>query len=231
MPIAPKPQLYDQFSRLGKALASPGRLELLDLLSQGEKTVEQLAQQARLGVKNASAHLRILREARMVEARKDPPYVYYRIADDAVLRLVRELQELARRRLAEVEQITRTYFDDPSDLEPIEADELLRRLEDGEVTLLDVRPAEEYAAGHIPGAVCMPVTELERRLAEIPRRRPVVAYCRGPFCVFAAEAVGLLRKHGYAARRMRSGVPEWRLSGRSVATGEPPLDPHSAVAR
>ncbi|MQA89787.1 MAG: metalloregulator ArsR/SmtB family transcription factor [Gemmatimonas sp.] len=217
---SPKSELYDHFSRVGKALASPARLEMLDLLSQGEKTVEQLAGQARLGIKNASAHLRTLREARLVEARKDPPYVLYRVADDAVLRVVRELQALARERLAEVEQITRTYFEAPSDLEPIDVHQLLERLEEGAVTVLDVRPRDEYTAGHIPGAVSMPIEELERRLAEIPPGRPVVAYCRGPFCVFASEAVDTLQKYGFAAQRMKSGVPEWRLAGRAVATGE-----------
>lgn len=217
---SPKSELYDHFSRIGKALGSPARLEMLDLLSQGEKTVEQLAEQARLGVKNASAHLRTLREARLVEARKDPPYVLYRVADDGVLRVVRELQALARQRLAEVEQIARTYFDAPFDLEPIDVDELLQRLAEGAVTVLDVRPRDEFTAGHIPGAVSMPIEELERRLAEIPPDRPVVAYCRGPFCVFASEAVATLQKHGFAAERMTSGVPEWRLAGREVTTAE-----------
>lgn len=217
---SPKSELYDHFSRIGKALGSPARLEILDLLSQGEKTVEQIAEQARLGVKNASAHLRTLREARLVEGRKDPPYVLYRVADDAVLRIVRELQALARQRLAEVEQIARTYFEAPSDLEPIDIDELLQRLNEGAVTVLDVRPRDEYEAGHIPGAVSMPIEELERRLAEIPADRPVVAYCRGPFCVFASEAVDTLQKHGFVAERMAGGVPEWRLAGREVTTAE-----------
>lgn len=218
----PKDQIYHQFSRIGKAFASPARLEILDLLSQGERTVEQIADQAGLGVKNASAHLRTLREARLVEARKEPPYVFYDLADEAVLRVVRGLQALARERLAEVDQIVRLYFEIPSDMEPIDADELLRRAETGEVTVLDVRPPEEYRAGHIPGAVSVPVEELERRIDEIPRERPVVAYCRGPFCVFAVEAVETLRRHGFSARRMESGVPDWRLAGLPVATEEAP---------
>jgi rhodanese-related sulfurtransferase/DNA-binding transcriptional ArsR family regulator len=215
-----KDRIYDQFARIGKALASPARLEILDLLSQGEKTVEQLADQARLGVKNASAHLRVLRESRLVESRKESPHVIYRLADESVLRLVRELQSLARRRLAEVEQISRLYFEMPSELEPIDGDELLRRAEAGDVTVLDVRPRDEYRAGHIPGALSMPVEELERRLAEIPPDRPVVAYCRGPFCVFAVDAVNALRRHGYSAVRMEDGLPDWRLAGRPVASGE-----------
>lgn len=213
-----KTQIYDQFARIGKALASPARLEILDLLSQGEKTVEQVAEQVRLGVKNASAHLRTLREARLVEARKEPPYVFYALADEAVVSVVRDMQELARRRLAEVERITRLYFESPSDMEPIDPDELWRRVEAGEVTVLDVRPVDEFRAGHIPGAVSMPVEELERRLAEVPRDQPVIAYCRGPFCVFAVEAVARLQQHGIAARRLEIGVPEWRLAGLPVAT-------------
>lgn len=215
-----KDQLYDQFSRIGRAISSPARLEILDLLSQGEKTVEQVAEQARLGIKNASAHLRALREARLVDTRKEPPYVHYRLADEDVMRVVRDIQALARARLAEVEQITRLYFDDPLDMEPVDADELLSRLEAGEVTVLDVRPRDEYLAGHVPGAVSVPVEELERRLGEIPRGRPVIAYCRGPYCVYAVEAVDALRRHGFEAGRMEEGVPDWRLAGRPVAVGE-----------
>jgi len=220
MGIHHKDRLYEQFSRIGKALASPARLEILDLLSQSEKTVEQLAEQARLGVKNASAHLRALREARLVETRKHPPYVFYRLADEAVMRIVRELQALASQRLAEVDQIARLYLEAPAELEAIDGEELLRRLDQGDVTVLDVRPADEYRAGHVPGAVSMPVEELERRLAEIPRERPVVAYCRGPYCVFAVRAVRSLREHGYEAVRMEAGVPEWRLAGRGVDQGD-----------
>jgi rhodanese-related sulfurtransferase/DNA-binding transcriptional ArsR family regulator len=215
-----KDQLYDQFSRIGRAISSPARLEILDLLSQGEKTVEQVAEQARLGIKNASAHLRALREARLVDTRKEPPYVHYRLADEDVMRVVRDIQALARARLAEVEQITRLYFDDPLDMEPVDADELLSRLEAGEVTVLDVRPRDEYLAGHVPGAVSVPVEELERRLGEIPLGRPVIAYCRGPYCVYAVEAVDTLRRHGFEAGRMEDGVPDWRLAGRPVAVGE-----------
>lgn len=213
----PKDRIYDQFARVGKALASPARLEILDLLSQGEKTVEQLAGEARLGVKNASSHLRVLREARLVEGRKEPPHVVYRLADGAVLRVVMELQSLARQRLAEVDRIARLYFESPSRLEAIDGGELRRRVAAGDVTVLDVRPREEYRAGHIPGAVSMPVEELERRLSEIPKERPVIAYCRGPYCVFAIDAVDTLRGHGYAATRMEDGVSEWRMAGHPIA--------------
>lgn len=213
-----KPALYEQFSRIGKALSSPARIEILDLLAQSEKTVEDLAVQARLSIKNASAHLRVLRQARLVETRKDPPWIYYRVSDVGVLRLLRELQSLATTRLAEVEQIARLYFEDRNELEPVDPRELMRRVRSGEVTLLDVRPSDEYAAGHIPGAVSMPPDELERRMGEIPRNRPVVAYCRGPYCVYAVEAVDLLRSRGYDAARMEAGVPDWKIAGRRVST-------------
>lgn len=212
-----KAEIYHQFARIGRALASPARLEILDLLAQGEKTVEQLAERTRLQIKNASAHLRTLREARLVETRKDAPYVLYRLADDDVLRVLRSLQALGEARLAEVEQITRLYLDDPEGLAPVGADQLRSRLEDGSVTVLDVRPVDEFRAGHLPGAISLPVEELERRLSEIPRERPVVAYCRGPYCVYAIDAVKVLRRHGYDARRMEGGLPDWRLAGFAVA--------------
>ena len=211
-----KALFYDQFSRIGKALSSPARLEILDLLSQGEKSVEMVAAQARLSVKNASAHLRALRQARLVETRKAPPFIYYRVADDGVVRLLHELQSLSRQRLTEVEQITRTYFDDPDSLEAVDAGELLQRVRDGAVTLLDVRPADEYDAGHLPGALSIPPDEVERRLSDIPSDRPVIAYCRGPLCVYAMNAVKTLRTHGYDASRMSLGVPQWRLAGHPV---------------
>lgn len=220
MPRELKDPLYEQFGRIGRALASPGRLELLDLLAQGEKTVEQLAQEAALGLKNASAHLRVLREARLVETRKAAPRVYYRLASDEVLRLVRQIQEVARAQLADVERVARQFLDDRDELEPIGLDDLRRRLADADVTLLDVRPAEEYRAGHIPGALSAPVSDLERRLSEIAREREVVAYCRGPYCVYAFEAVELLRAAGFRARRLAVGLPDWRLAGQPVDTAE-----------
>lgn len=217
--MEPKERIYGEFARIGKALSSPARLELLELLSQSEKTVEELAGEARLGVKNTSAHLRVLREARLVETRKAPPYVYYALADDAVAGVVRELQTLARRRLAEVDRIARLYFESPSELEPVSAAELHARLRAGEVVVLDVRPAEEYRAGRLPNAVSIPIDELERRLDELPKDVPIVAYCRGPYCVYARDAVELLRRHGYEASRMADGVPDWRRAGLPVELG------------
>jgi rhodanese-related sulfurtransferase len=213
-----KDPLYAQFARVGHAVASPKRIELLDLLSQGEKTVEQLAEQAATPVKNTSAHLRVLRQARLVETRRDGTYVHYRLAGDDVFRFLRDLQALARTRLAEVERVAALYVDGRDELEPVSLQELRRRVREDAVTVIDVRPEEEFRAGHIPGALSIPVAQLKRRLAEIPKRREVVAYCRGPYFVYSVEAVGILRKHGYRARRMDAGLPDWRASGLPVDT-------------
>ena len=213
-----KDPLYAQFARIGHAVASPKRIELLDLLGQGEKTVEALAEQTATPVKNTSAHLRVLRQAGLVETRREGTYVYYRVAGPDVSDFVRRLQTLARGRLAEVERVAQLYVDGRDELEPVSLRELRRRMREGDVTLIDVRPEEEFRAGHIPGALSIPVAQLKRRLAEIPKRREVVAYCRGPYCVYSVEAVGILRKHGYRARRAAAGVPDWRASGLPVAS-------------
>lgn len=208
-----KSELYAQFARIGRAIASPVRLEMLDLLAQAEKTVEEIARAGSLGVKNASAHLKILRQARLVEARKESPYVYYRLADEGVFRMLREVQALARSRLAEVEGVARVYLEGRDELEPVSAAELIKRLAAEDVTVLDVRPADEYMAGHIPGAICVPLPELESRLSELPTERQIVAYCRGPYCVYAVEAVEKLRARGFDARRLETGLPDWRMAG------------------
>jgi rhodanese-related sulfurtransferase len=215
-----KDPLYAQFARIGHAVASPKRLELLDLLSQGEKTVEQLAEQSATSLKNTSAHLRVLRQARLVETRRDGTYVSYRLASEDVFRFLRELQAVARSRLAEVERVATLHVDGRDELQPVSLEELRRRMRQGDVTLIDVRPEEEYHAAHIPGALSIPVAQLKRRLAELPKRREVVAYCRGPYCVYSVEAVEILRKHGYRARRADDGLPAWRASGLPVAAGE-----------
>src|SRR5919202_5706330 len=215
-----KDPLYAQFARIGHTVASPKRIELLDLLGQGEKTVEQLAEQSSTPLKNTSAHLRVLRQARLVETRREGTYVYYRLAGEDVFQFVRDLQTLGRNRLAEVERVANLYIDGRDELEPVSLKELRRRMREGDVTVIDVRPEEEYRAGHIPGALSIPVAQLKRRLAEIPKRREAVAYCRGPYCVYSVEAVGILRKHGYRARRAGEGLPEWRASGLPVAAGE-----------
>jgi len=214
-----KDALYAQFARIGHALASPKRIELLDLLGQGEKTVEALAEQVATPVKNTSAHLRVLRQARLVETRRDGTYVYYRLADDDVSGLLRTLETLAHSRLADVQQVVRSYLDGNDELEPVTFKELRRLVREEDITVVDVRPADEYEAGHIPGALSMPVPELKRRLRELPKSREVIAYCRGRYCVFSLDAVTLLRQHGYRARRAHEGMPDWRAAGLPVESG------------
>jgi rhodanese-related sulfurtransferase/DNA-binding transcriptional ArsR family regulator len=214
-----KDPLYAQFALIGQAVASPVRLELLDLLAQGEKTVESLAEQSTAGIKNVSAHLRVLRQARLVETRREGTYVYYRLADQDVSRFVRELQGLGRRRLAEVEQVARQFIDDRDEMAAVTLPELKKLVQSAEVTVIDVRPRDEYEAGHIAGAVSVPVAELKRRLRELPKRREIIAYCRGPYCVFSLEAVTALRKAGFRARRAEEGLPAWRDAGLPVAVG------------
>lgn len=211
-----KDALYTHFARLGQAVSSPKRLELLDLLGQGEKTVEQLAEQTATAVKNTSAHLRALRQARLVETRRDGTYVWYRLADEAVGKFLLALQALGRHRYAEVREVTDSYLERRDTLEPIPPEELRRRLKAGDVTLIDVRPGDEFAAGHIPGALSLPVTELADRLKELPKRKEIVAYCRGPYCVMAVTAVELLRQRGYRARRFIESIPAWRARGYAV---------------
>lgn len=214
-----KDPLYAQFARIGHAVASPVRVEMLDLLSQGEKTVETLAEETATTVKNASAHLKVLRNARLVETRRQGTWVHYRLADDGVARFIRELQQLARGRLAEVERVARQYIEAKDTLDAVTLPELRRLVREGEVTVVDVRPRPEYESGHIPGALSIPVSELKRRLRELPRKKEVVAYCRGPYCVFSLEAVTLLRKQGFKARRADDGLPGWRHAGNPVVTG------------
>jgi rhodanese-related sulfurtransferase len=208
-----KDAIYEQFARLGKAVSAPKRLELLDLLCQGPRTVEALAEQAGISVANASQHLQVLRGARLVDGEKKGLYVEYRLADDQVGTFFFVLRGLAEARLAEVEQVTREYLEKRGAMEAVEGDELLRRVKKGEVTVLDVRPPEEYRAGHIPGALSIPLTQLKARLKELPKDRDVVAYCRGPYCVMAVEAVELLKKKGFKAHRMEQGVIDWRARG------------------
>ena len=219
MPNPTKQALFEQFARVGKAAASASRLEILDLLAQGEKTVETLADQAGLTVKNASAHLRTLRAASLVETRKDGTYVHYRLADPAVHDLLRCLQDIAARQLSEVRELVRDFFRDPEGLEPLSPEELAERLERGEVTVLDVRPEDEFRSGHIPGALSLPLSRLRTELEKVPTGLEVVAYCRGPYCVLAVEAAELLRSHGVRARRLDVGLPDWARGGLLVEVG------------
>lgn len=214
-----KDGLYNQFARIGKVVANPKRIELLDLLCQGERSVEALADTASMTVVNTSAHLRVLREARLVETRREGTRIFYRLADDSVCSFFFALRDLARCRLAEVEMIVQDYFIARDELEPINREELLRRAGNGNVIVLDVRPREEYEAGHIPGAISVPLEDLRDRLADLPREAVVVAYCRGPYCVLAPQALEVLRTEGFEARRLEDGYPEWRRAGLPVAVG------------
>jgi rhodanese-related sulfurtransferase len=213
-----KDSIYEQLARIGKAVASPRRLELLDLLAQGPRTVEVLAREAGLGVANTSQHLGALRAAELVTAERQGLFVTYRLASGEVAGFFRALRQLAESRLAEIERLTRDFLHARGVLEPVDREALLDRVRRGEVTVLDVRPNEEYGAGHIPGALSVPVAELEQRLAELPRDQEIVAYCRGPYCVLAVEAVRLLREHGFRAVRLEDGIPDWRARGFDVAT-------------
>jgi rhodanese-related sulfurtransferase len=211
--------LYEQFARIGKAVASARRVELLDLLCQGERSVEVLAHAAGMTVTNTSQHLQILRAARLVDSRKDGTKVVYRLGDEDVCRFFLGLCELARARLAEVDQLVQGYLEgDPFD--QVTRAELVALIEQGDVVVLDVRPREEFAAGHIAGAVSVPLEELEQRLDELPPEAEVVAYCRGPYCLLASQALELLRVRGFPARRLEDGFPEWRLAGLPIGVGE-----------
>ena len=205
-----KNQLYEQFARIGKALASPHRLELLDVLVQCERTVEALAQETGMSVANASQHLQVLRTARLVETRREGTSIFYRLASEGVSTLWLSLREVGEAQLAEIDRVVETFLQDRAQWQPITAEALLEELRSDQVMLLDVRPAEEYQAGHLPQALSIPVAELEARLAEVPLDKEIVAYCRGPYCVFADEAVALLRACGYRARRLEEGVADWR---------------------
>jgi rhodanese-related sulfurtransferase/DNA-binding transcriptional ArsR family regulator len=226
---AVKDRLYSAWAETAKALASPKRVELLDLLAQGERTVEALARETGLTINNTSSHLSVLKTARLVETRKEAQFVFHRLADDAVVALLREVQVLARRRLHEVDHLARTYLEGRDPLEPVDTAELRRRLRAGEVTVIDVRPALEYEAGHIGGALSVPLDRLDERLADLPASRPVVAYCRGPYCVYAIEAVERLRQRGYDARRLADGLPDWRLAGHPVVAGAEGPSAHQDV--
>lgn len=213
-----KDRIYGELARLGKAVAAPKRLELLDLLSQSPRNVEALAAQATLSVANTSQHLKVLRAARLVDADKQGLYVEYRLADDAVAEFYRSLRDLAQSRLAEVEQVTRTFLSERGAMEAVRPEELLKRVRRGEVTLLDVRPEEEYRAGHVAGALSIPVSELKKRLGGLPKNRDIVAYCRGPYCVMAIEAVELLRSKGFKAHRLEQSVSDLRADGWQIET-------------
>jgi rhodanese-related sulfurtransferase len=215
-PPNPKREVFRDLARIGTALSSPVRLELLELLAQGERSVDELATLTGASVANASQHLQKLKGAGLITGRKEGQYVFYRLAGDEVVALVGALGHAGEAYLADVERTVRVYYAARDDMEPVPGREVLERARKGLVTVLDVRPPEEFAAGHVPGAVNIPVHELEKRLAELPRRKEIVAYCRGPYCLMSFDAVALLRKKGLKARRLQDGLPEWRLAGLPV---------------
>lgn len=213
---SPKHRLYEQFAQVAKALSHADKLELLELLAQGERNVEALAKVAGLTVANTSRHLQQLRRAGLIASRKEGLYVYYRLAADDVIDLFRSLRRTGQRHISEVNDVVVGYFNDRDSLEAISRKELLRRSEDGLVTVLDVRPSEEFEAGHIPGALNVPLDEIAQHLANLPKEQEVIAYCRGEYCVLAFEAVAELRKKGFNARRLEEGYPEWKAAGLPV---------------
>jgi rhodanese-related sulfurtransferase/DNA-binding transcriptional ArsR family regulator len=216
MSINPKREVFASLARIGTALSSPTRIEFLELLAQAERSVDQLSKLTGATVANTSQHLQKLRQAGLIVARKEGLYVYYRLAGAEVVGLLSALGRAGEAYVAEVERVVRLYFAQLDELEPVPAGELLERARKGLVTVLDVRPPEEYAAGHVPGAVNIPVHELEKRIRELPKSREVVAYCRGPWCLMSYDAVAFLRKKGLRARRLQDGLPEWRLAGHPV---------------
>jgi len=214
---SPKLALFAQFAVVAKALAHPHRLDLLEQVAQGERSVEVLAQRTGLSIANASQHLQQMRRAGIVAARRDGKFVFYKLADDAVLDLLTALQRIAERNIAEVDRLVRTYFNDRDSLDPVSREQLLEMSRTGAVTVLDVRPPDEFALGHLPGAVNIPLRELEARLAAFDPALEIVAYCRGPYCVLSYEAVAALRARGFKARRLEDGLPQWRAAGLPVA--------------
>jgi rhodanese-related sulfurtransferase/DNA-binding HxlR family transcriptional regulator len=217
---SPKQALFDQFALVAKTLGHPHRLELLEQLAQGERTVEELATKTGLSIANASQHLQRMARAGLVASQREGKFVRYRLSDDAVLQAVAALRTIAEKNVAEVGRVVRGYFDQLDTFEPVSRKELLKRSRAGAVTVLDVRPPDEFALGHLPGAVNIPLRALEARLSELKRSTEVIAYCRGPYCVLSYEAVAALRKRGFKARRLEDGFPEWRAAGLPYATGE-----------
>jgi ArsR family transcriptional regulator len=215
----PKRALYAQFAVVAKAIAHEHRLELLELVAQGERSVDALAARSGLSIANVSQHLQNLRRAGLVASRRQAKFVLYRLADEAVLTMLAALQKVAERNVGEVERILRSYFQARDELEPVSRAELTQRMKKGLVTVIDVRPEDEFALGHVPGARNIPLSELKRHLSKLDRKTQIVAYCRGPYCVMSFEAVAQLRKLGFQARRLEDGLPEWKASGLPVQTG------------
>jgi ArsR family transcriptional regulator len=216
--LGPKQALFAQFADVAKTLGHGHRLELLEQLAQGERSVDVLAERTGLSVANASQHLQRLRRAGLVKSRRQGKFIYYTLADDGILDVLTALRRIAERNVAEVERVVRSYFNKLDDLEPVTRTQLRKMIREGAVTVLDVRPPDEFALGHVPGAVNIPLRALKERLAEINPDREIVAYCRGEYCVLSFEAVALLRARGFKARRLEEGLPEWRAAGLPVKT-------------
>lgn len=219
---SPKHAIFGQLAVVAKSVAHAHRLELLEQLGQGERSVDILASRTGLSIANASQHLQQMRRGGLVVARRDGKFVRYRLSDNSVLDLVAALRTIAEQHLTEVDRIIHSYFRNRDDLEAVSRKELMRRIRDGVVTVLDVRPEDEYALGHLPGAINVPLSQLKRRLAGLDRKSEIIAYCRGPYCVLSFEAVAALRACGFKARRLEDGLPEWRAAGLPVETGEAP---------
>ena len=215
-----KDAIYEQFSRIGKAVSSPKRLEMLDLLCQGEKTVETLSIETGLTLANTSQHLKTLLAARMVDAEKEGLYVKYRLADEMVCEFFRTMRVLAEQRLAEVDMIKRRFLEGREGMEPVNRNDLLKRVIEGGVTVLDVRPVDEYRTGHIPGALSVPLGHLKELLSKLPKDQEIVAYCRGPYGLLAIQAVEMLREQGFEAIRLEEGIQDWRAMGLPVEIGD-----------
>lgn len=212
-----KDLVYEQFAKMAQAFAAPKRLEIIDVLAQGERDVESLSKQVAMTMANTSRHLQILKQTRLVQSRREGVRIFYRLADEDVLRYWINIRKLAEKRSAEIKEVARIFFEERDTLEPVSKDNLLQRMQEDEVTILDVRPVEEYRAGHIAGALSIPVSELKMRLDEISRDREIVAYCRGPYCVMSADAMSILREYGFRALRFKEGLPEWKEAGLPVA--------------
>ena len=217
--LGPKQALFAQFAAIAKTLGHGHRLELLEQLAQGERSVDVLAGRTGLSIANASQHLQQLRRAGLLSARRQGKFVYYSLADDGILDVLTALRRVAERNVAEVERVVRSYFNKRDGLEPVSRKQLLKLMRAGAVTVLDVRPSDEFALGHLPGAVNIPLRALKARLAEFDPEQEIVAYCRGEYCVLSFEAVALLRARGFKVRRLEEGLPEWRAAGLPIITG------------
>ncbi len=214
-----KKDLFAQFAQVGKSLSNGNRLELLELLAQGERTVDDLAKLSGLSVANTSQHLQGLKRSGLVKSRAEGQKSYYRLSDYSVVALLALLRKIAEKNIAEIQILISDYLSDKDNLEPISREELLKRAQKGAITVLDVRPEQEFKSGHIPNAINIQLSELKNELKQLSRKKEIVAYCRGPFCIMAFEAVGQLRSKGFKARRLEDGFPEWKLEGQAVEEG------------